>query len=1255
MTRGGAFFAAALLLGGCAGARSARAPAHGARAALEALVVQNDAGAARARTEGASGLVARGPGEPWARLAAALLARRALDRGAEAGHLLALAEAVPGEPLALVALRRLAELAEDSPALARRIEAALAPPLAAGRFAGLAAYRARVARVTAAEVLGDHEGAARLRAENGAVSAWSIAGPFASRRRDFERPFPPDGGVLPERVDAPLGGVPRATRTLPAPDGSVGLDGEPSDGDVFYLASDVALERGGRYLVTLGTALSARVAVDGVVVHLRRDYAAHEPTVAHVPVALAPGRHRVVVKAARTGVRPLLHLAFSREDGSASDATFSPAVPATPPPGAAPPEVAAPVHAVRSLAVALERDAGAALARLLAGVDAASVDRETAKALVAEAADLLPGSAAVRVARAGLFAADPSLDEQVARARAEGELRQALARDPGHAEARVALAALLREAGRLDEADDALPPGGNGAGPPPAAVLASQARSAEARGLRERAEQLAVEAIAAGGDCRTLELARDLAARRRAVSLEDERARALAECRDGRERLAEHLRRRGDPAGAVAALAPLVRARPWAIEPSFALADAHVAAGEPGRAVAALEALRAVWPRSGRVEKRLADARELAGDAAGARAARERALALDGGDLPLRRLLSLEDGREVLQEWAEGAASAIRAYEAARRSDDTSSALVLDAAAVELHPGGAATERIHQVIHVLDTEGVEQFGEVRIPPGAEVIALRTRKPDGRALEPERLGASKGTASLSGLAPGDYVEFEYLRGVRGNGSGAAGDAFYFRAEGSRLFRSTYVVVAPEGLAVGVDARAVQAPEAARERGLQIFRLEAHDVPAHVPEPNQPSLTELLPFVQLGVGGGREAIHADLADAFAGRARPTEELRALARRVRGEAGPDAPPRALAAAAWTRVSREILGQGGSFADEASATLSRGRGSRLLVLKAVLAELGLRARIALARSFGADQAPRRFPSHVTWSDALLRIEAGGEVIWHDPSLRAAPFGTIPSAVLGVEALVLGEPGEPLEVVRTPERSAIEERRSVTVRVAITPDGSASVEGEDRYLGAAGAAAKGGVERLDSSERRQVVEAMLARSFRGLSLSSVELLGEDDPAAPLTIRWRGTVPHLARETNGGLVVDAAILPAQLGARLVQLAARATPLLLEMPEVVDQRVEITAPAGFAAQAAPPAAVDGPFGAFSRTERADGGTLVREDRYVVRRARIPPERYPEFASFAAALDQLQERPAAFARREVPGAAPAGSAGPDAPRR
>ena len=74
----------------------------------------------------------------------------------------------------------------------------------------------------------------------------------------------------------------------------------------------------------------------------------------------------------------------------------------------------------------------------------------------------------------------------------------------------------------------------------------------------------------------------------------------------------------------------------------------------------------------------------------------------------------------MLDDWAEDAASAIRAYEAARRADDTSSTMVLDAAAVEFHPGGALTERTHQIIHVLDPQGVEQYGEVSVPPGAEV-------------------------------------------------------------------------------------------------------------------------------------------------------------------------------------------------------------------------------------------------------------------------------------------------------------------------------------------------------------------------------------------------------------------------------------------------------------------------------------------------------------------------------------------------------
>ncbi|HET7826414.1 MAG TPA: tetratricopeptide repeat protein [Anaeromyxobacter sp.] len=1221
--------AALLALAACAGARVGGA----SREPVELLVARGDADAAKARADRA---LARSPRDPGALLAAALLARRGLDPAGEARHLAALAGAAPDGPLALVALRRLADLADESPALARQVDEAVGALQATGRLAGLAAYRARVARVASAEVLGDHARAGAFRRENGAVSAWTIAGPFGVRRHvDLERQFPPDEGVLPASVPGPLGLPPRITRTLPAPDGSATLEGEPRDGDVFFLAADVVLERGGGYLVTLGTQLSALLRVDGAEVHARRAWTGHLPTVVHLPLELAPGRHRVVVKVSRPTAAASLHVAFSRVDGTPSDAAFIP----TPPGPIEPRRVAAvaPVLGARALARALEPELGVGLAAFLAGRDAAQIEREEAKALLAEAARDLPGSAVVRAARAEVLSLDGTLDPQVARGRVEAELREALAKDPGHAEARLALAGLLLEAQRLDDADEVL--AGLGASKDRPAALALRARAADLRGLAEKAEALVDEALRAGAGCRALDHARELAARRRAVSLEAARTRAFAECRDGRERLADTLRRRGDPARAAEALAPVVAARPWAIEPSLALAAAHMGAEAPAKAAAVLEALRAIWPRNARIAKELADAKELAGDPAGARAARERALLLDGSDLPLRRALALVDGTEVLAPDAEDARAAIRAYEAARRTDDTSSAMVLDAAAVEIYPGGAATDRTHQVIHVLDQHGVEQFGEMQLPPGAEVLALRTHKRDGRTLEPERAGEAKGSTSLAGLEPGDYVEIEYLRGNRGDGTGFAADPFFFRAEGTRLFRSSYSVSAPASLGLELDAHGMDAPEVRRAGDRVVVRSVALDVPALVPEPGSPPVTELMPFLHVGVGGGLGALHDALADAVADRARPTQEVRALAIAIRAEAGLGADARALVRAAYAHVARNVLGgQGGPFGEEGSVALSRGRGSRILALKALLGALGVRSRIAMARPFGSDPSSWRFPAPGLYSYALLRVEAGAETLWLDPGLRLAPFATIPSAVCDVEALVLPEPGEKAEVVRTPARTRVEDRREVSVRIALQADGSAEVEGEDRYHGASGAAAKSSVERLDASGRRQVIEAMLARSFRGVALSEATMLGEADPEAPLVVRWRGRVERLARPAgtgpDAGLVLDAPVLPSRLGARFVQVAARTAPLLLATPERVVQRIEIRAPEGFSTAAAAPRSIESPFGAFSRTEKVEGNALVREDRLELSRGRIAPDRYGEFAGFAAAVDAAEELPAVF---------------------
>jgi hypothetical protein len=1176
------------------------------------------------------------PGDAWGNAEAALRARRDVDPVSEAGHLAAAAAAAPGDPVAAVAYRRLAALAEESPALAAQVDAAASAALASGRLAGLAAYRARVVRISAAEATGALDRAVALRAETGAVSAWSLAGPFGRYHAlDFDTPYAPERGEWPSSVEAPAGLPPRPARPLPAPSGIASLEGEPADGDVFYLAADVELSRGGAYLLAVGSTASVKLLVDGKVVAERRAFDGHPATLQHVSADLAAGSHRVLAKVTRgPEPRALLHVAFARADGAPSDASARPAAPG-PAPAARPPGRAVPVASARDLAGALAR--GGEAGQVLAALDAAETDREAAKALLAAALAARPGSPALLALRAEVSAEDPTLDVQAARGSAEADLRRVLEADPADARSRLALATIQRTSERLDDAEETLAALPEAATTRPAA-LASRARLALARGLAERASALAARALAEGGGCEALALSADAASRRGAVAALDEATRALASCPGGRARLAEHLSRRGDPRGAIEALAPVALANPTAIEPALALAAARVAAGDVAGAAAGLEALRTLWPRSAQLALRLADVRELSGDAAAARSLRNQALLLDGADLRLRRALALEDGTEVLAAEALDGRAAIRAYEAARPEGETSTVLVLDAAALELYPGATATERTHQVVHVLDQQGVEQFGEITVPDGAEVLALRTLKRDGRVLEPDASAGGKDSVSLAGLEPGDYVELDWVRAVRGRGHGGArgdglaADPFYFQVSGTPLFRSVYAVLAPRGGGLVADAHHMDAPEIRVEGDREVVRAERTRVPALVAEPGAPGGQEYLPFVQVGVGGGREAMQRALADGVAERVRPTEEIRAYAARVRADAGASAGPEALVRAAYARVARDVLGQGSALGDDASEVLSRGRGSRAVVLAAVLGALGIEARFALARPYSADPAPYRFPSPAQWAAVLLRVRAGGRVLWLDPGLRRTPFGVIPAVALDCDALVLPAPGEQPEVVRTPPAVTPSDAHDVELTVSLGADGGAEVAGVERYLGHAGAAAKGSIERLDADGRRRMIDGMLSRNFRGIAVESFAIEGEDDPEAPLTLRWRGRVGGLSRASaDGTLLVETPLLPFRLAPEYVQIASRRTPLLIATADRSVQRVRVVPPPGLSLRAGPPVALQDRHGRYARTERIEAGALVREERLEIDRGRVAPEEYPGLAAFAAAVDEAQEAP------------------------
>jgi len=296
------------------------------------------------------------------------------------------------------------------------------------------------------------------------------------------------------------------------------------------------------------------------------------------------------------------------------------------------------------------------------------------------------------------------------------------------------------------------------------------------------------------------------------------------------------------------------------------------------------------------------------------------------------------------------------------------------------------------------------------------------------------------------------------------------------------------------------------------------------------------------------------------------------------------------------------------------------------------------VRARFAALRPFGNDQTPYRFPGPGLWAHPVLRVEWPGGGAWLDPALRQQPFGFLPERALDAEALLVPAPGEPLAVTRTPAENPRREQRELDLRLVLDGAGGAAVEGTDRYPGALGAGAKASLERLDQAARRQAVEQLLTRSLRGIRLTELSIEGEEDPEAPLVMRWKGTATGLTRDGGGAVLVDAPMLAARLGARHVRLAARTTPLLLDATERSLMRLTVTPPPGLSARPAAPEKLEGPFGRFERTERLEGGALVREDRLELRRARVAPADYPAFAAFAGGVDEVQGRPVAFPRSE-----------------
>ena len=1246
-----------LLLAGCAAGGPASAPrapedARNELAAAEAAARNDPALRARAGwfryliasdSRGAFDeltLAAQSGPAPQRALAYAGLGEIAEDRTdslTATRQFIAALQAAPTDPIAELAALRLLDLEGESPQVDDLIAGA-----ARALKAPAAPRAARLLREAGARIAGRSAAAAsdpRIESDAwravGAVQRWRVGGPFgAFRLFDLRRAFALDGAVP---ATAALN-----DRAMEFPDGDVGLDLEPGDGDVYYAVSDVTLERGGEYLFWVEGAAALEARLDGAVAVARVPYPTESPRAQATPVRLAPGRHSVLVRWSRAeGNR--FRVALVRADGDPSDLSSAAPQKLSGARAAAPCDlgracVAPPAWTDRAdlrtaAAALLEQRPGDALAAWLLARAAMGDDRGASRSAVDRAVLLAASGAPALALRAQQLLHDPEVPDRIGRARALADLTEASRKDPSLIRLRLTAAALERDSERFDDAaqdlDKAESAQREAKAPASPRVLVARARLLEARGNVAGASARAGEALkAVPGRCDSLQVLLDLSRRGGPAADQRKYAEALVSCNDGLATAAQAARSRGDLARAEQLLTLAAALRPGQPSRLQQLAEVQVARKQMPAAVASLRAAAALTPRSAEPLRRLAGVLELQGESKAAVEARRAALRLAPGDLQLRQQVALDEGVRLLS-WSDRDAVAL--VKASRDAPAGASAVrLLDSGAVQMFPDGGGVERVHTVARVFDKKGIAKFGEAHIPSDAQVLHLRTLKSDGRVLEPESIPEKEGI-SLPGLEPGDAVEIDYLRAVAPRGPDMPGyslGGFFFRDDETPMSETTYEVRAPARPEVDPHNLTLPADALARDGDGFRFRYSARDVKPLQGEPHQTSESETMPWVQLGTGAGQKELMQSLADWVLLRARPGSAPLELARRL-----PSGDPADRARIIYAAIAQAVRGRsnGTDFQSNAAHILAQGRGNRLLVLKAALASAGIPSHLVLARTFVADPASYRFPRGELFAYAVLRIDLPGGPAWVDPSYRLAPFNQLPAFLRGQDAWVVPEPGEEPAYIRLPTTLPDQrDGRALQLDLTIDAEGGASGRGRDEHRGFEAASLKDTLERLDTDQRKQAVETMLGRGLRGVTLESLSTERDTELGGPASLVYDLRV-QIARRDGAELFVPGSLVPSRLARRWLETAERQIPLLVDQPEVISQRVSLKLPQGkHLRRAAEPVSLETPYGSYRWSAREERGTVIIEEALSMPQQRVRPAQYSAFGDFARAVDRAQSQ-------------------------
>lgn len=1049
----------------------------------------------------------------------------------------------------------------------------------------------------------------------GCVQQWTV-GPMHGSRGAVELshltpgPLSPD----PEAAMVPLACVVRVWNPSPSP-------------GARRMVTHVRA-KGGPVVLDLGAEEAARFYLDGRLLHRTDDSERYGRGRATLQVSLTEGWHRLEIHTVIPAERAWVLVRAVEGDGPPLPAsTDEPTVLAAPWTGRprrmraswpeAVPGIEGPIHAPLRAYLAVE-DA-------LADGDSDRAERE------------LPGlSRAERFAeghwmRARFERADPSRGRTVSVSREMEALERALDLDPTLDAVHLRLLDVRRDRGEEAEVEQIL------RALPPTRLAGIDGQLMRfsvflAQGNEYLAEQALMRAASLSPDsCKVLRAQRLLARERADVRREDEIAAAMSVCAGSlglRARLAES-RGRWDEAQAL--LSTDLERTPDDLDALGHLARVEALRGDLGASRGHLNTVLRYNPFRVGSHLALADLAATSGDLPGARGELREALAKIPQSNALWRSAADLGIADDLMTWRIDGLAALREYRASGATyEGVGEVLVLDRSVARVYDNGGQRQIVHIMAHLLSKEALDDYGELSIPDAAELLTLRTIKPDGRLLEPESVPGKEGV-SLRHLEIGDVVEYEYIveQGPAGAVPGYVDvSTFRFQSADVPYHRSELLVVHPPSIPLRFDERngpPVDQPRTLEIDGrpLTVHHFRADEVPRLGVEPGSRPWLEELPSVHVYTDLDLPRYLDGLAAQIRDSQRRNPALRSLVRSlVRGQATPRDQLQVL----WSWVVENVE-DAGDLSTPATATLAGRTGSRLMLLRAMLREAGLPAELWLARDgYGPRPLPGGHPLVETYEAAMLAVTLpdADEPLMVMTVSKVMPLGYLAPGYRKTDGLRIQlEPSEgPSGPVTLPDVAPeYEDRRRYDLDLRLDARGAGTVEGTITLQGMEAILWRQALRQIDRDRIEEVFEQAELSWLPAASLDRLELRHEDELTAPLELRFSASTSGAGVTQDGTLVLRATPMPLNPAAPFAGLPRRTTGLVIPYAPKLEAELRLHVSGARLDSVPEPRVLESEHGRFVReVDRTSEGLLLRVTS-TLRTGVLPPEHYEGLTTFA----------------------------------